>query len=771
MTTRAFGVPDPRRALPRAATPLRLLVAALSLALTALLPARASAAPIVLWHGYRGDEEKALQAIVNAWKGGEAVEVLSVPFNAYGDKLRSAIPIGEGPDVYIDVHERLGDYRSRGIVAPVGDALEAEGAFMGPALAAVRLENQTYALPISQKCVALYVNADLVKTVPPELEGIAELKGSLPPGVFPLVYELQNTYFHASVLGAFGGVLLTEKDAFGFVGEGAERSLRLVRSLVDKGAVPMDADGALVTTLFKSGRAAFAISGPWLANDFGDTKLNYYVAPLPRVRATGQPMRPLLTVESVMMSPKGAARSEARALVKWIAGAEAARIRTRIARVPLTRADVDVATVGLSEKDQRDLAAFTEQAKVAIPMPTSPAMGAVWTPAERAIKKALRNPEMDPGGILSEAQRRFDDVRRPLPPPVSPIPGLLVIGLIGLAATFSWLRSVKRGEIGPALRRSLPAYRYVFHAVIAVGVLVVVPLLIGAATSLFVGTRENFYYVGLTNFISILTARGGSLFANGSFYVVLGVTILWTVANLIVHLLLGVSLALLLSRSELRFRALYRVLLIIPWAVPSYVTALAWKGMFNRQFGAVTAMTYGINRLLGTDMEPIAWFARFSTAFTANLATNGWLGFPFMMVVTLGALTAVPEDVLEAARVDGATRMQRLRMVTLPMIAPTLAPAITLGAIWTFNMFNVIYLVSGGDPDGTTEILVSEAYRWAFTREGQYGYAAAYSVLIFLLLVWVTRLTTRRQNPAAARGTAGPAETLEAAKGLHTEAA
>ncbi len=146
-----------------------------------------------------------------------------------------------------------------------------------------------------------------------------------------------------------------------------------------------------------------------------------------------------------------------------------------------------------------------------------------------------------------------------------------------------------------------------------------------------------------------------------------------------------------------------------------------------------------------------------------------------MMVVTLGALTAVPEDVLEAARVDGATRMQRLRMVTLPMIAPTLAPAVTLGAIWTFNMFNVIYLVSGGDPDGTTEILVSEAYRWAFTREGQYGYAAAYSVLIFLLLLWVTRLTSRRQNLAASRGAAAggaePAGKLEAAKGLHTEAA
>jgi arabinogalactan oligomer/maltooligosaccharide transport system permease protein len=126
----------------------------------------------------------------------------------------------------------------------------------------------------------------------------------------------------------------------------------------------------------------------------------------------------------------------------------------------------------------------------------------------------------------------------------------------------------------------------------------------------------------------------------------------------------------------------------------------------------------------------------------------------------------VPDDVLEAAKVDGASRWQRLRLVTLPMIRPSLAPAVTMGAIWTFNMFNVIYLVSGGEPDGTTEILVSEAYRWAFTREAQYGYAAAYSVLIFLLLSGATRLLDWRREREVrrlARLAAPVAATTEAA--------
>ena len=179
--------------------------------------------------------------------------------------------------------------------------------------------------------------------------------------------------------------------------------------------------------------------------------------------------------------------------------------------------------------------------------------------------------------------------------------------------------------------------------------------------------------------------------------------------------------------------------------MPSYVTALAWKGMFSRQFGAVSALVEACG------VEPFSWWARFSTAFAANLSTNVWLGFPFMMVVTLGALTSVPKEVLEAAEVDGATRWQRLWRVTIPMVVPTMLPAVLLGAIWTFNQFNVVFLVSGGEPDGTTDILVSEAYRWAFTRQAQYGYAAAYAVLIFLLLFVSSRLMSlvNREKAAA----------------------
>jgi arabinogalactan oligomer/maltooligosaccharide transport system permease protein len=115
-----------------------------------------------------------------------------------------------------------------------------------------------------------------------------------------------------------------------------------------------------------------------------------------------------------------------------------------------------------------------------------------------------------------------------------------------------------------------------------------------------------------------------------------------------------------------------------------------------------------------------------------------------MMVISLGALQSIPNDLYEAARVDGATRWQQFKTITLPSLKPALVPAVIISVIWTFNQFNVIYLVSGGEPGGSTEILITEAYKIAF-EQYRYGYAAAYSVVIFIILltygIWQNRVT------------------------------
>jgi arabinogalactan oligomer/maltooligosaccharide transport system permease protein len=737
------GAPPARR-LVRPGAPLalgRALACALAALLTLVAPRARAAEPLTLWHSYRedGTELKALTASLEAFRKVTSAElrVLAVPFDSYASKLTAAIPAGNGPDLYIDAHERIGDYRVRGIVAPVGDALPPgdEPAYAQSSLAAVRLDGKLYGIPLSRKCIGLYLNDAFLTADPPDLETLADLAPRLPAGVVPLAHFAGNGYFHAPFLSAFGGSMLGPGDTYGLDSEAGRRSVDFVAELTRRRVIPEETSGALVTDLFSSGRAAAAINGPWMAGELKGN-LRYHVVPLPPLRASGQPMRPLLTVEAVLMSPQGAARADARALARYLGSDEAADLRARVGRNVSARS-----TPPPSARGDAFLLAFGRAADAAEPMPTSASMRLVFEPTDRALRKVFRG-DAPSAVALAEAGHRFDDVRRPLPPAAPPGPFALGLGALALAGAFALYR--RQQTTGPGLRASLPAYAYVALAVVAVLVLVVVPLTVGAATSFFAGRGESMRFVGLAHYANILTARGGPLLATGSFYLVLLVTVFWTICNVALHVLIGVSLGLLLSRERLRGKAIYRVLLIVPWAVPSYVTALAWKGLFHRQYGAV-------NALLGlVGVEPVAWFARFSTAFTANLSTNVWLGFPFMMVVTMGALTSVPKDVLEAAAVDGATGWERLRLVTLPMIRPALTPAIALGAIWTFNMFNVVFLVSGGDPDGTTDILVSEAYRWAFTREAQIGYAAAYAVLIFLLLVGSTRLSER----LAARRTA-----------------
>jgi arabinogalactan oligomer/maltooligosaccharide transport system permease protein len=248
-------------------------------------------------------------------------------------------------------------------------------------------------------------------------------------------------------------------------------------------------------------------------------------------------------------------------------------------------------------------------------------------------------------------------------------------------------------------------------------------------------------WVGLRNFREILTdiaitreTPAGRVFNYQNFYWTLGFTVVWTVTNVAIGVGVGLALALALNTPGLALRPIYRVLLIVPWAVPNYITALIWRGMFHKQFGVVN------QALLIVGGDSISWFEHPLTAFLAILATNGWLSFPFMMVISLGSLQSIPGELYEAARVDGATRWQQFRSITLPSLKPALVPAV----IWTFNMFNIPYLVSAGEPAHATEILITQAYKIAF-EQYRYGYAAAYSTIIFAILLaygtWQNRVS------------------------------
>ncbi len=317
--------------------------------------------------------------------------------------------------------------------------------------------------------------------------------------------------------------------------------------------------------------------------------------------------------------------------------------------------------------------------------------------------------------------------------------GLLALVALGaLLALIGGHRFLVRASV--ACRRNPFAYLYVAPSMVGMVVLVFIPFLTGVGLSVFAYDAPRYYFAGLDNFAEILL---GSESGDVTFLWTLFATILWTATNVVLHTTIGLGLALILKAPTLRFKKIYRVLLIVPWAIPNYITALIWKGMFNKEFGAVNRFIEAAQGLMGMEPSGVDWLGgSFATAFTANLVTNTWLGFPFMMVISLGALQSIPDALYEAADVDGATGWQKFRHITLPLLKPALFPAIILGSIWTFNMFNIIYLVSGGGPDNSTEILITDAYR-AFAELNRYGLAAAYSVIIFVILLVYTLMTNR----------------------------
>lgn len=346
------------------------------------------------------------------------------------------------------------------------------------------------------------------------------------------------------------------------------------------------------------------------------------------------------------------------------------------------------------------------------------------------------NRQVDPSTALSEAQSRASMLRAPLAEAANPGPYLAVLGIVCIGLILIGIKAFKAHQ-----RKNIEytdnklAIPFVAPAVIGMIVLVFLPFIVGAFLSFFSYQNGEFIFVGLQNFVRMFSAGQASFFDSMSFYFTFVVTVLWTVTNVALHVGIGMALALMLREPWLKLKGVYRVLLIIPWAMPNYITALIWRGMFDMEFGAINGI------LVGLGLDKINWYSEFLTSFVANLTTNTWLGFPFMMVVTLGALQAIPRDLEDAAAVDGATSWQRFRHVTFPLLKPALMPSVILGSIWTFNAFNIIYLVSKGEPDGSTEILVTEAYKWAFERQYQYGYAAAYAMIVFAILVLYSKLT------------------------------
>jgi arabinogalactan oligomer/maltooligosaccharide transport system permease protein len=232
--------------------------------------------------------------------------------------------------------------------------------------------------------------------------------------------------------------------------------------------------------------------------------------------------------------------------------------------------------------------------------------------------------------------------------------------------------------------------------------------------------------VGLSNYERLFT---NSAIA-GQFGAAFAWTLVFAAGSVLLTFALGFALALVLNDQRLKGRRVYRSLLIMPYAIPGFISLLVWSNFYNRDFGL-------INEMLGLSLN---WFGDPTLAKAAVLLTNLWMGFPYMFIVSTGALQAIPDELTEASRMDGASRLQSTTRIVLPLLLVAVAPLLVSSFAFNFNNFNAIQLLTEGGPfpdgstRGATDILISMIYRIAFGGSGaDFGFASAVSVCLFVL--------------------------------------
>ena len=227
-------------------------------------------------------------------------------------------------------------------------------------------------------------------------------------------------------------------------------------------------------------------------------------------------------------------------------------------------------------------------------------------------------------------------------------------------------------------------------------------------------------------------------------------TFLFAFLSVFTTFVLGLILALIFNDPRIRGLKVYCSIFILPYAFPAFLSAYVWRGMFNTQDGFINRSLLGF---MGEDRIP--WLEQQGPARAAVLLVNLWLGFPYMFLICTGALQAIPNDLLEAASIDGASAWKQIRAIKLPLLLVSLAPLLIASFAYNFNNFGVIYLVNGGGPfldptlkvtAGATDILITFVYRIAFSGSvgSDYGLASAFSVLIFLVIGSISFFSFKR---------------------------
>jgi len=245
------------------------------------------------------------------------------------------------------------------------------------------------------------------------------------------------------------------------------------------------------------------------------------------------------------------------------------------------------------------------------------------------------------------------------------------------------------------------------------------------------------------------------LFSNQRIRGPLGVVTKWTFQFAFLSVLLcfvvGLFLSMILNKDGLKFKRIYRAIFILPYAIPAFVSVLVWKGLLNPDYGLINSWLGPLYEIF--DIEPIKWLTTKESARSAVLLVNTWLGFPYMFLITTGALQSIPKELIEAAKVDGASGLQSFWRITFPLLMVSISPLLIGSFAFNFNNFTLIFLLTGGGPPiigsdvavGWTDILISFTYKLAISggRGNLFGLASSVTIIIFFIVLVISAISFR----------------------------
>ena len=278
--------------------------------------------------------------------------------------------------------------------------------------------------------------------------------------------------------------------------------------------------------------------------------------------------------------------------------------------------------------------------------------------------------------------------------------------------------SVRRTRLFSNRRDNALAYLLIAPTIIVLVALSIYPLIFAIKTSFQTNTADGLQW-SLANFTR--------LFTDQFFFAALGHTFIYAAVALTLEFFFGLGLALLLN-SAIRGRSLFRAIMLVPMMLPPVVVGVVWRLMYNADFGAIN----GTLKIFGVNTESFIWTASPRIALLCAVVVDVWQWTPFVFLVLLAGLQAIPQEPYEAARIDGSSAWQTFRFITLPLLKPAILIALLLRTMDLLRVFDQIYILTEGGPAFSTETVSLYIYRTAF-RFFDFGYAAAMSFVLLLL--------------------------------------